>query len=143
MADPFSTAAAVVSSADVMIRVCNAISTVITDWREAPAAVQRLQQTIQNVQAVLGNLRLYVVEYEESRLFTEQQQPLPELVKQQLRDIHTDLSMLQQIMPPSGTQGKATNRITWVTNKKRILAAVQRLDSRQINLMTGLQIVAQ
>lgn len=81
MADPFSTVAAVVSLADVMIRACGGISNLVVDLRDGPNAVQHLRQTLQNVHSVLGNLRLYVIEYESSKLFIEQHQLLPEIVK--------------------------------------------------------------
>lgn len=52
MADLFSTVAAVVSVADVMIRTCDGISTLVLGLKDAPQAAQHLQQTVQNVRSV-------------------------------------------------------------------------------------------
>ena len=71
--------AAVVSLANVIIRGCQGISDIVVVLKDAPNAAQHLRQTVQNVQSVIGTLRVY--EYEPSNLFIEQQQLLPELVQ--------------------------------------------------------------
>ena len=143
MADPFSTVAAVVSFADVMIRACNGISTLVIGLRDAPHAAMRLRQTTQNIQSVLENLRLYMSEYESSDLFIEERQILPDAVKNELLGIRAELDLLQKFLPPSGTQGKIGQKNKWVVNEKRVSKAVRSLGSRQIGLVTGLQTVAQ
>ncbi|KAL9003322.1 MAG: hypothetical protein Q9188_003798 [Gyalolechia gomerana] len=94
MADPFSTVATVVSFADVTIRACKGIRAVIDIWKDAPNTTQHLPQTLQNQQFMLESLRLYVVEYESSKLFVEQHQLLPLVIKNVLRDISSDLNSL-------------------------------------------------
>ncbi|KAF6227714.1 hypothetical protein HO173_012044 [Letharia columbiana] len=118
MADPFSTVAAVVSLADVMIRACGGISNFVVDLRDAPNAVQHSRQILQNVHSVLENLRLYVIEYGSSKLFIEQHQLLAEIVKKELLDIHTELDLLHQFLSSSGTQGKISQRLKWVLDDK-------------------------
>ena len=143
MADPFSTVAAVVSLADVMIRACEGISNLVIDWKDASDAVQHLRQTVQNVKSLLVNLQRYVSEYESSNLSIGHNQLLPETVKKELLEIRTELGHLQQLLPPSGTQEKLGQRVKRVFDEKRIPRVVRRLESRQIALGTGLQIVAQ
>ena len=143
MADPFSTVAAVVSLADVMIRACEGISNLVVGLKDAPNAAQHLRQTVHNVLSVLESLQLYVSEYESSALFIEQHQLLPEIVKKELQEIRTELDVLQQLLPSSGTAGKIGHRVKWVFDEKKISRVVHRLDNRQKALMTGLQIVAQ
>ena len=143
MADPFSTVAAVVSLADVMIRACEGISNLIVGLKDASDAAQHLRQTVQNVKSLLGNLQLYVNEYESSNLSLGQHQLLPETVKKELLEIRTELDLLQQFLPLSGTQEKIGQRVKLVFNEKKISKVVRRLESRQIALGTGLQIVAQ
>ena len=143
MADPFSTVAAVVSLADVMIRACDGISTLVIGLKDAPHAALHLRQTAQNIQSVLENLRLYVREYESSNLFIEERQILPDVVKNELLGIRADLGLLQKFLSPSSTQGKIGQRMNWVFNEKQVSKVVHRLESRQIALMTGLQTVAQ
>ena len=143
MADPFSTVAAVVSLADVMIRACEGISNLVVGLKDAPHAVQHLRQTVHNVLSVLGSLQLYVSEYESSALFIEQHQLLPENLKRELLEIHKELDVLQQLLPSSGTQGKIGRRVKWVFDEKKISRVIHRLGNRQIVLMTGLQLVAQ
>ena len=143
MADPFSTAAAVVSVADVMIRTCNGISNLVIGLKDAPHAALHLRQTVQNVQSVLENLRLYVSEYELSNLFVEERQILPDVVKNELSGIGAELDLLQKLLPPLGTRGKISQRAKWLFHEKQVSNGVRRLESRQKALMTGLQTVAQ
>ena len=143
MADPFSTVAAVVSLADVIIRACDGISTLVTGLNDAPRAALHLRHTTQNVQSVLENLRLYVSEYESSNLFIEERQILPDVVKNELLGIRAELDFLLKFLQPSGTQGKIGQRIKWVFSEKQVSKAVRRLESRQAALLTGLQTVAQ
>ena len=143
MADPFSTVAAVVSLADVLIRACDGIFTLVNGLNDAPQAALNLRDTTQNVQSVLQNLRVYVSEYESSNLFLEERQMLPDVVKKELLGICAEIDLLQKFLPPLGTQGKIGQRMNWVFNEKQISKAVRRLESRQAALMTGLQTVAQ
>lgn len=143
MADPFSTVVAAVSFVDVTIRTCSGISRLISNWNDASNVIQLLQQTVQNVQCTLECLRLYVVEYESSTLFTDQNQLLPETVKSEIRDISTDLSSLQHRLPPANTRFTRTQKLKWVIDEKKVLDVVRRLDSRQIALMAALQSLAQ
>ena len=143
MADLFSTVAAVVSVADVMIRTCDGISTLVLGLKDAPHAALHLRQTVQNVQSVLENLRLYVSEYESSNLFIEGRQMLPDIVKTELLEIRAEMDFLKKFLPPLGTQGKIRQRTKWVFNEKQVSKGVRRLESRQIALMTELQIIAQ
>lgn len=142
MADPLSTAAAIVSFADVTFRTCKGIRDVTDSWKDAPNAIQRIRQTVQNHQSILMNLRKYVIEYESSKLYSEQHQLLPDVVKAELRDIDSDLRLLQQYLPPAGIQGKVSQKLKWVFDEKKVLAVVTRLDSRKIAIDTGLQIIA-
>ena len=143
MPDPFSTVAAVVSFADVTIRACEGLHRVIDRWNDASNATQRTRQTLQNLQSTLGNLRRYVVQYESSKLFLEQRLLLPDVVKNELRDIKSDLGLLQQLLPPTGSERMFTNRLRSVLDEKKIHAIVNRLDKRQIAVNTGLQILGQ
>ena len=143
MADPLSTVAAVVSLADVMIRACDGISTLVIGLNDAPHAAMRLRQTTQNIQSVLENLRLYVSEYESSDLFIEERQILPDAGKNELLGIRAELDLLQKFLPQSGTRGKIGQRMKWVFNEKQVSKVVRSLESRQTALMTGLQTVAQ
>lgn len=142
MPDPISTVAAIVSFADVAVRTCKGIRAMLDSWKDFPNAIQRVRQTVQNLESVLGSLRQYVVEYQSSKLCREQHQLLPDVVKTELRDIDLDLRLLQQYLPP-GAQGKARQKIKWVFDEKKILAVISRLDSRQIAVITGLQVHAQ
>lgn len=143
MADAFSTVAAVVSLADVMIRACEGISNLVVSLKDAPDAAQHLRQTVQNVKSLLVNLQLYLSEYESSNLSIGQHQFLPETMKKELSEIRKELDCLQQFLPPFGTQEKLGQRLKRVFDEKRIPRVVRRLESRQIALGTGLQIVAQ
>lgn len=143
MADPFSTVAAVVSLADVMIRACDGISTLVIELNDAPQAALHLRHTTQSLQSVLENLRLYVSEYESSNLFIEERQMLPDVVKNELLGIRAELDLLQKYLPLPDTKGKIGQRMSWFFNEKQISKAVRRLESRQTALMTGLQTVAQ
>lgn len=143
MADPFSTVAAVVSLADVMIRACEGISDLVVGLKDAPDAAQHLRQIVENVKSLLVNLQLYVSEFESSNLYIGHNQLLPETVKKELLEIRTELDLLQQFLPPSGTQGKLGQRVKRVLEEKRISRVVRRLENRQIALGTGLQVVAQ
>ncbi|KAL8654969.1 MAG: hypothetical protein Q9210_001176 [Variospora velana] len=142
MAEPLSTAAAVVSFVDVTIRACKGIRAVVDAWREAPNAIHRLRQIVQNQQSMLECLRLYAVEYESSKLFVEQHQLLPLVVKNELRGISSDLDLLQQLLPPAGGQRKIHRQPQWIFDEKKIFAVNSRLDSRQAAVMTGLQVMA-
>lgn len=143
MVDPFSTVAAVVSLADVMIRACEGISNLVVDSKDASDAAQHLRQTVQNVRSLLVNLQLYISEYESSNLSIGHNQLLSETVKKELLEIRTELDHLQQLLPPSSTQEQLGQRVKRVFDKKRISRVIRRLESRQIALGTGLQIVAQ
>ena len=143
MADPFSTVAAAVSFVDVTIRACRGINVVIGNWNDAPNAIQLLRQTVQNVQSTLEGLRLYVLEYESSKFFTDHHQLLPEVVKNEIRDISLDLSLLQRRLPPADARTRRTHRFKWIFDEKKVLDVVRRLDSRQIAVMTALQSLAQ
>ena len=143
MADPLSTVAAVVSLIDVTIRACEGISSLVVGLKDAPNAAQHLRQTVQNVKSVLEHIKLYVSEYESSKLFTEQHQLLPEVVKKELLGIRVDLDLLQKFLPSSGNQRKIGRRVKWVLDEKKLARVIRRLESRQRALMTGLQIVAQ
>ena len=143
MADPFSTVAAVVSFADVTIRACKVIHEVVGSWKDAPNAIQRLRQTVQNLESMLGGLRLYAVEYEASKLFLEQHQLLPEVVKNELPEIELEIELLKGFLPPAGIQINKRERIRRIFDEKKILAVVSRLNSRQANITTELQNLAQ
>ena len=143
MADPFATVAGVVSLADVMIRACDGISTLVLGLKDAPHAVQHLRHTTQNVQSVLENLRLYVSEYESSNIFIKENQILPDVIKEQFQGISVELDLLQKFLPPSGTQRKIGQRVSWMFQEKQISQAIRRLESRQIALVAGLQTVTQ
>ena len=143
MSDPFSTVAAAVSFADVTIRACGGLHALIARWNDAPNTIQRTRQTLKNLQATLGSLRLYVVRYESSKFCLEQQLLLPDVVKNGLRDISLDLGLLQQLLPPSGSEGKLSKRFRSVLDMKKTHAIVDRLDKGQIAVTTGLQILGQ
>ena len=143
MADPFSTVAAVVSFVDVAVRACKGIYTIVDEWKDAPNAIDRARQTAKNLESLLDILRLYVIEYESWRLFREHQQLLPDVVKNQLRDIESDLKLLSKCLSSPKTGGKAAQRIKWVLDEKKISLIVSRLDSRQLSVSTVLQILAQ
>ena len=143
MADPFSTVAAVVSFVDVAVRACKGIYTLVDEWKDAPNAINRARQSAQNLESTLGSLRRYVNEYESSKLFLEQQQLLPDVVKTQLRDIDSDLKLLSKCLSPSSTRGKRVQRIKWVLDEKKVSEIVRRLDSRQMSVSTVLQILGQ
>ena len=143
MADPFSTVVAAVSLVDITIRACHGINVVIGNWSDAPNAIQRLRQTVQNVQCTLDSLRMYVIEYESSQFFIDHNQLLPEVVKSEIRGIGLDLSLLQRRLPPADTQTRRTQRLKWIFDEKKVLDVVRRLDNRQIAVMTALQSLAQ
>ena len=143
MADPFSTVAAVVSFVDVAVRACKGIYAIVDEWKDAPNSINRVRQTAKNLESMLDTLRLYVLEYESSRLFREQQQLLPDVVKNQLRDIDSDLKLLSKCLSPPSTGRKVTQRMKWVLEEKKISLIVSRLDSRQLSISTVLQILAQ
>ena len=143
MADPFSTAAAIVSFADVTIRACKGIYDIVGTWKDAPSAIQRLRETIQSLELMSESLRLYIVEYESSKLYHEQYQLLPEVVKNELQLIDKEVKFLQGCLPPAGTQGKINQRLKMMFDEEKILAVVSRLDRRQLTVMTALQILAQ
>ncbi|KAL9059796.1 MAG: hypothetical protein Q9206_001332 [Seirophora lacunosa] len=143
MAEALSTVAAVVSFVDVTIRACKGVRAVVDTWKEASNTIQRIRQTVQNQQSMLECLRLYVVEYESSKLFVEQHQLLPLVVKNELRDTSSDLDLLLQLLPAAGGQRKMRHQLQWVFDEKKVLAVVSRLDSRQVAVMTGLHITAQ
>ena len=143
MADAFSTVAAVVSFADVTIRACKVIYEVVGSWKDAPNAIQRLRQTVQNLEFMLGSLRLYVVEYESSKLCLEQHQLLPEVVKNELLEIDLEIKFLKGCLSPAGIQRNIKQRIRRMIDEKKILAVVSRLNSRQAIITTALQILGQ
>ncbi len=143
MADPLTTVAAVVSLVDVTIRACEGISSLIVGLKDAPNAAQDLRHTVHNAKSVLGALKLYVSEYESSNLFTEQHQLLPEVVKKELLGIRANLDLLQKFLPSWGNQWKIGQMVKWVLDEKKLARMIRRLESRQIALMTELQIVAQ
>lgn len=143
MADLFSTVAAVVSFADVTIRACKGIHTLVDEWKDAPNAIHRVRQTAQNLESMLDSLRLYVIEYESSKLFLEQQQLLPDIVKNQLRDIDSDLKLLPKCLWPPSTGGKLAKRMKWVLDEKKVSVILNRLNSRQTSVTTVLQILGQ
>ena len=143
MTDPFSTVAAVVSFADVTIRACKVIHEVVGSWKDAPNAIQRLRQTVQNLESMLGSLRLYVVEYESSKLFLEQHQLLPEVVKNELAEIDLEIKVLKGCLSPAGNQRNIKQRIRRMIDEKKILAFVSSLNSRRAIITTTLQILAQ
>lgn len=143
MADPISTAAAVFSFADVTIRACKGIYEVVGAWKDAPNAIQRLRQTVQSVESMSLNLRLYVAEYESSKLSLEQHQLLPEVVKNELPEIESEIKYLRGCLPPAGTQGSKRQRFRRMIDGKKISAVVNRLSSRQVAVATALQILAQ
>ncbi|KAI9805729.1 MAG: hypothetical protein M1833_005222 [Piccolia ochrophora] len=141
MADHFSTVAAVTSFADVSIRACKGIYEVIGTWKDAPNAIQRLRRTVQGLESMSESLRLYVIEYESSKLFLEQNQLLPEAVKNELPDIDLEIKFLQGCLPPVGTQGNIRQRLKRMIDEKRIVAVVSRLDRRQpCDGRTGIQL---
>ena len=143
MADPFSTVAAVVSFADVTIRACKGIRDLVDSWKGATDSIQRLQQTARNLESMLESLRLYVTEYESSKLCVEQHQLLPAVVKEELWGINSDLALLGQLLRPASEQRRMTYKLQWLFEEKNTLKVIRRLDSRQIAVMTGLQIVGQ
>lgn len=143
MADPFSTVAAVVSFVDVAVRACKGIYRIVDEWKDAPNAINRARQSAQNLESMLGSLRLYVNEYESSKLFLEQQQLLPDVVRNQLRDIDSDLKVLSKCLSPPSTGGKRVQRMKWVLDEKKVSEIVRRLDSRQMSVSTVLQILGQ
>ena len=143
MADPFSSVAAVVSFVDVTIRACKGINAIVDSWRDAPNEVQRLRYSVQNIQSLLDNVRLYVTEYESSRLCTQEQQLLPEAVKNELECTGSDLRLLEKLLPPQGSQAKALRKFRFVFDERKIVAVINRLESRQMSVMSALQITAQ
>ena len=142
MADPISTVAAIVSFADVAVRTCKGIRAVLDSWKDCPNAIQRIRQTVQNLESILGSLRQYVNEYQSSKLCSEQHQLLPDVVKAELRGIDSDLRLLHKYLLP-GAQGKVSQKLKWGFDEKKILAVISRLDSRQIAVVTALQVHAQ
>lgn len=143
MADPFTTVAAVVSFVDVAIRACKGIYAVIDTWKDAPKAIQRLGQTVQNQESLLRTLRLYVLEHESSNLCIEQHQILPTAVGNELRDISSDLGLLEKSLPSAGSERKLDRRFKWVFDKKKTREISDRLDRRQMTVMACLQVTAQ
>lgn len=130
-----------VSFVDVTIRACDGLHALIDRWNDSSDASQRTRQTLQNLQSTLHSLRRYVVHYESSNLFLEQQLLLPDVVKMELRDISSDLELLQQLLPPPGSEKTLIKKLRWVLNEKKSRAIVDRLDKRQIAVATGLEIV--
>ncbi|KAL8737156.1 MAG: hypothetical protein Q9181_001974 [Wetmoreana brouardii] len=143
MADPFSTVAAVVSFADVTIRACKGVNEVVGTWKDTPNAIKHLRQTVQRLESMLGSLRLYVVEYESSKLFLQQHQLLPDIIKNELPEIDLEVKFLQAWLSPAGTRGKIGQRLRRMIDEKKILEVVNRLERRQVAIMTALQILEQ
>ena len=131
------------SFADVTIRACKGIYEVVGSWKDAPNAIQRLRQTVQNLELMSGSLRLYVIEYESSKLFLEQHQLLPEVVKNELPEIDLEIKFLKGCLSPAGNQRNIRQRLRRMIDEKKILAVVSRLNSRQAIITTTLQILAQ
>ncbi|KAL8836176.1 MAG: hypothetical protein Q9170_003029 [Blastenia crenularia] len=143
MADPLSTVAAVLSFADITFRACQGVHGTISSWREAPDTIRRLRQTIQSIESMSANLRLYVVEYESSKLRIEQHQLLPENVKDELANIELDIILLQGHLPQVGTEKTMKQRFRRIIDEKKISRIASRLDRRQATVTTALHILAQ
>ena len=142
MAEAFSTAAAVVSFVDVMIRACRGISQTIISLNEAPSTIHRLRDTIQNLQSVLRGLRLFVTEYQSSKVFLEHHQLLPDNLQKELLAMDSELKMLQRMIPPSAN-GSMNQKFKWLSKEKKILDVAHNLECRQKTVVTELQLVAQ
>lgn len=114
MADPLSALAGVLSVADIAIRSCQRLRDLTSDLQDAPQSMQRFRQTIQNVESVLRNLRLFVVEFNSSALATEQHEVLPEVVVHSLVEIQDNLKRLENILAPDESNSNIRKRIRHV-----------------------------
>ena len=141
--DPLSAIASVLSVADITIRTCERLRNLTSDLHDAPRSVQRLRQTILNIESVLRNTWLFVVEFNSSTLATEQHEVLPEVVEQSLKEIQASLNELEHLLAPDESNRDMKRRIMHVWKKKPITEIVGRLASQQNTLSLALQSVAQ
>lgn len=146
MADPLtalSTAANVISLADVTIRACEGIYGLVASLRNAPHAVKSLQQTVEGIESTLRNLKTFVKEYESSVPFRQHHQVLPESVNADIISVRNDLCLLEGFLTSTGEAKKIRKRTKWAVQKKGTMEIVQRLERQQVALILSLQTVAQ
>ncbi len=141
--DPLSTFASVLSVADIGFRTCERLRNLTSDLQDAPRSVQRLRQTILNIESMLRNTWLLVVEFNSSTLATEQHEVLPEVVQHSLVEIQANLNELEDLLAPDESNRDMRKRIRHVWRKKPIMDILGRLESQQNILGLALQSVAQ
>ena len=146
MADPLtalSTAASVVSLADVTIRACEGIYGLLASWKDAPRAVITVRQTVESTQSTLRNLKTFVQEYESSVPFRQHHQVLPDSIHAGITRIQETLAVLDGVLSSTGEVKSVRQRAKWAVQEKRIMEVVQRLEKQQVALILCLQSVAQ
>lgn len=146
MADPLtalSTAASVVSLADVTIRACEGIYGLVASWRNAPRAVKDVRQTIEGIESTLRNRKIFLEERKSSVAFQEHHQTLPDSVNVHVIRIREDVTLLGEYLASNDQAQNFRKRANWAFYEKRIMKIVERLGKHQVDLILSLQVVAQ
>lgn len=143
MADPFSTFAGAVSVFDVAIRSCKGLHNACHAYKDAPQEIEQLRDTIRNLESVLRNLRLWVTEYQSSRLATQYHEILPSAVNNCIHEINTCREELDNFLPNPDESRQTKERSKWVLRKRNIVKLQQRLEGQQKTLDLCLQTVTQ
>ena len=143
MADPFSSAAAVLSTLDVCLKACRGLYDISHGYKEAPLELEQLRCTIRDVESVLRNLSLLTTEYQSSRAAVHYHEALPEAVKNCVLGISRTLKELADLLPPPDDSLQTKQRLRWVSHKKKLIELQQRLGLHQNTLCLCLQTIAQ
>ena len=143
MADPLSTLAGLVSLADVTIRACRRVHQFVLSWKDAPQAVKTLQQTIESIRSTLGNLKLFVEEYNSSTPRLRHGQTLPDSMIAEMRSIKDNVDALNDLLLAMLKRKNFTRKAVWALQEQKLTALAQRLENQQITLTLGLQAIAQ
>ena len=143
MADPCATIAGAISVVDVSIRCCRELHDGFRAMKGAPQAIKHAQTTLAMVQSVLEHTRLLATEAEKSAADTNCNNVLSHVVAQSLPGIQSDIEHLKKLLPSQSSSFKASTRVKWLFEGRRVTEIVKKLDSRQILLMVELQIAAQ
>ncbi|KAL8833884.1 MAG: hypothetical protein Q9170_004031 [Blastenia crenularia] len=142
MAEVLATVASLASVIDVALRACNVLYDSIRYLRDAPELSQRFQRTVQSVQSILRTLDDFIALHRQRQVSAGLPSFLPDAVNHEIISIKTDLDLLLMLLP-TPSSGRVRRRLNWVLDRRKVAEVIERLDSRQITLILGLQSFAQ
>ena len=143
MADPCSTIAGAISVVDVVIRCCKELHDGFRAMKGAPQAIKHAQTTLTMMQSVLEHTRNLFMEETKPTADTNYNNVLSHVIGQWLPGIQSNIEHLRKLLPSQASSIKASARVKWLLDSKKVNEIVKKLDSQQMILIVELQIAAQ